>query len=147
MKDFDLYGAKEDVERLIKFIPWLETKKGDSNVSRIYGDGELSSSVTFPVYDATLMSFVNEARNTKLMTDNYPYAYSEAMIKNANDELNIIDSATVKTSGFVCAILSKYILKGMTKGAVWQEGVKNGVYLAALYKLKELLEIWDAPLA
>jgi hypothetical protein len=38
-------------------------------------------------------------------------------------------------------ILSKYVLRGDVKGAVWAEGVQNGVYLALLLKLKELMEI------
>ena len=38
-------------------------------------------------------------------------------------------------------ILSKYVLKGDVKGAIWAEGVQNGVYLALLLKLKELMEI------
>jgi hypothetical protein len=38
-------------------------------------------------------------------------------------------------------ILSKYVLKGEVRGAVWSEGVQNGVYLALLQKLMELMEI------
>jgi hypothetical protein len=38
-------------------------------------------------------------------------------------------------------ILSKYVVLGRTKGLVWSEGVQNGVYLALVLKLKELMEI------
>jgi len=38
-------------------------------------------------------------------------------------------------------ILSKYSFKGDIKGAVWTEGVQNGVYLALLLKLKDLMEM------
>ncbi|MCQ2524719.1 MAG: hypothetical protein MJ123_10315 [Lachnospiraceae bacterium] len=147
MKDFKLNEAKSDVEKLLKYVPWLEAKQGEI-VSRIYSDNDLSkTTVTFPVYDATLLSFVNEARDTKLMDTNYHYVYSDKFIKSYSDELKVIEAATVKTSGDVCAILSRYVLKGMTKGSVWQEGITYGIYLAALLKLKKLLEIWDAPLA
>lgn len=147
MKDFKLNEAKSDVEKLLRYIPWLESKKGET-VSSIYTENELArTSVAFPVYDSTLLSFVNEARDTKLMDLNYRYTYSEKFIRDYADELRVINEATVKTSGDVCAILSKYILKGMTKGNVWQEGITYGIYLEALLKLKKLLEIWDAPLA
>lgn len=147
MKDFKLNEAKSDVEKLLRYVPWLESKKGEV-VSRIYSDNDLSkTTVTFPVYDSTLLSFVTEARETKLMDMNYQYTYADKFIQDYEDELRIIREATVKTSGDVCAILSKYVIKGMTKGTLWQEGVTNGVYVEALLKLKKLLEIWDAPLA
>jgi hypothetical protein len=38
-------------------------------------------------------------------------------------------------------ILSKYVIKGDVKGLIWSEGVQNGVYLAVLYKLKELMKL------
>ena len=44
-------------------------------------------------------------------------------------------------------IMAKYVLGGMTKGKLWSEAVENGVFLQALLKIKELLEVWDKPLA
>lgn len=147
MVDVNLDEYREDVERLIAYIPWLESKVGN-DVSKTYeGDNLASSSMSFPVYDSKLMSFVNEASNTGLMDRNYVYAYSAYCIKTVEDEKNAIENATVKDGQVLVGILSKYVLKGMTQGAVWTRGVENGVILAVLKKMKKLLEIWDQPLA
>jgi hypothetical protein len=34
----------------------------------------------------------------------------------------------------------------MTKGKMWSEGVKNGVFLAVIKKMKENVEFWDKPM-
>ena len=45
-------GYRPDVERLIKYIPWLETMKGNDAVSGTYsGQGIAEHSITIPVYD------------------------------------------------------------------------------------------------
>ena len=54
---------------------------------------------------------------------------------------------SVKEAGILVAILSKYVLGGMTKGVLWGQAVEEGVFLAVLLRMKKLLEIWDAPLA
>ena len=55
---------KQDVERLIRYLPWLEEKSG-SNVSETYtGSGITEHSVAFPVYDSTLLGFVKEVQRT-----------------------------------------------------------------------------------
>ena len=61
--------------------------------------------------------------------------------------MKAIKEAEMKDSQVLCGILSKYVLGGMTKGTLWTEAVKNGVFLAVLKRMKELLEIWDGPLA
>lgn len=147
MKDFKLSEHKDDVERLIAYIPWLESKVGQT-VSRIYGDNNLSeTSVTFPVYDSMLLNFVNEAQKTELMDKNYVYAYSGRFIKTVDDEKKAIEECTMADAGLLCGILSKYVLGGITKGTVWTTAVTEGVFLAVLKKMKQLLEIWDKPLA
>ena len=47
----------------------------------------------------------------------------------------------------IYAIMAKYVLGGMTKGMLWSEAVENGTFLKCLQKLKEVLNVWDAPLA
>ena len=135
---------KEDVEKLAKYIPWLETKSGNDVVSSYRAE---QSTFSFPVYDSTLMSLVKEAQKTKLMNRNYHYTYSRYRIKTVKEELGLIHGATIREFGVLCDILSKYVLGGMTRAHIWREGVEKRIFLEVLTKLKELIEFWDKPLA
>ena len=134
---------KPDVEELAVYIPWLETHKGGESSSVFTGEGVEKNSITFPVYDTTLMNFVKAAQASRLMNRNYVYVYSRNRIRTEADEHRFILNATIKEMGDLWGILSKYILKGMTKAALWSEGVRNGVFLELLLKMKEILAYWD----
>lgn len=147
MSEKNLAEYRKDIERLVTYIPWLEKKAG-GEVSRIYdGDGISGSTISFPVYDSTLLSFVNEASASGLMDKNYLYLYTRRGIRTVEDELKAIEGAELTDGDVLCGILSKYVLGGMTKGVVWSQAVKDGVFLAVLKKMKVLMELWDAPLA
>ena len=119
MREFKLIDYRADVEKLSAYLPWLESKSGE-NVSNTYtGNGIAETSVPFPVYESTLMSFVKEAEKTGLMDTNYPYVYAELFIKTHEDEFKAIERADIKSGAILCAILSKYVLGGMTKGTLW----------------------------
>ena len=126
---------KPDVEELAVYIPWLETHKGGESSSVFTGEGVEKNSITFPVYDTTLMNFVKAAQASRLMNRNYVYVYSRNRIRTEADEHRFIRNATIKEMGDLWGILSKYILKGMTKAALWSEGVRNGVFLELLLKM------------
>lgn len=134
---------KPDVEMLARFIPWLESQKGSQMTTIYRGDGIEKNSMTFPVYDGTLMSFVRTAQTSSLIDRNYVYVYSKNGIRTAEDEKRFIRSATIKEMGDLWGILSKYILKGMSKAGMWSEGVRNGVFLELLLKMREILAFWD----
>lgn len=137
---------KKDVHKLIKYIPWLESKVG-MNLSDIYeGENIASTSIAFPVYDSTLLSFVKDARNTVLMDKNYQYAYARHRMRTAQDEKKAIQQAKITQMYLLKGILSKYILKGMTRSTIWTEGIQNGVLLQVLLKLRELIEFYEGPL-
>lgn len=138
---------KKDVERLLPYIPWLETKAGGRAAS-IYNNEDMTGhTIGFPVYDSKLLQFVKEAQKTKMIDRNYVYVYSRHGLHTAEDELRFIRHASLKEMSALTGILSKYVLKGRTKGTVWKEGVENGVLLEVLLKMKDLMEFWDKPLA
>ncbi|MBO7335262.1 MAG: hypothetical protein J6U67_10230 [Lachnospiraceae bacterium] len=147
MVDIQLTEHRAEIERLLAYIPWLEEKSG-TTVAKVYNDNDLSkTSVSFPVYDATLLSFVKEADATGLMYDNYRYIYSAYGLKTFEDERRAIEDAGVKDGDVLCGILTRYVKGGITKGIVWTDAVREGIFLLVLKKMKKLLEIWDAPLA
>ena len=137
---------KEDVLRLLKYLPWLEKSSGGATSGIYAGDGIDKSSMTVPIYDSTLLSFIKEIKTTDFINRNYVYTFSKYRMKTAADELRVIDACSLQEVTVLGDILSKYVLRGDVKGAVWSEGVQNGIYLAALHKLKELMEIRE-PLA
>lgn len=137
---------KPDVEKLIRYIPWLEEKAG-TNVSETFeGSGIKDSSITFPVYDSTLMSFIKEVQRTKLLDRNYVYIYSRNRIRTVEDELRMIDQSGIREMDVLKGILSKYVMGGMTKGKLWTEAVRNRVFLNVIKKMKENIEFWDKPM-
>ena len=57
---------REDLEKLLRYLPFLE-QKGEKDEQQFYeGDGE-HTVIPVPVYDSTLLAFVKEARGTKFM--------------------------------------------------------------------------------
>jgi hypothetical protein len=132
---------KDDVQKLLVYLPWLETASGGAT-SKIYsGEGIEETSMPVPVYDSKLLAFIREIKTTDFINRNYVYTYSRYRIKTAEDEKRIIDSCSLQDINLLGDILSKYVIKGDVKGLIWSEGVQNGVYLAVLYKLKELMKL------
>ena len=137
---------KQDVERLIRYLPWLEEKSG-SNVSETYtGSGITEHSVAFPVYDSTLLGFVKEVQRTNLLDRNYRYVYTRNRIVTCQDELRAISHSDITLMDVLKGILSKYVMGGMTKGRMWSEAVRNRIFLNVVKKMKDNLEFWDRPM-
>ncbi|MCM1386391.1 MAG: hypothetical protein NC231_03610 [Bacillus sp. (in: Bacteria)] len=137
---------KADVERLIRYLPWLEEKAGKDVSSTYSGDGIGEHSIPFPVYDSTLLGFVKEVQRTKLLDRNYRYIYSKHRIVTVEDEWKMIERCDITQMDILKGILSKYIMGGMTKGKMWTEAVENRVFLKVVKKMKENLEFWDKPM-
>lgn len=138
---------RPDVERLIRYLPWLEQKAGKKDVAETFGgSGIAEHSITFPVYDSTLLAFVKEVQRTTLVDRNYRYIYSRHRIVTLADELRMISRADITQMDVLKGILSKYIMGGMTKGRMWTEAVENRIFLNIVKKMKENLEFWDKPI-
>ena len=105
---------KTDIERVIRYLPWLEEKAGQNVSEAFEGSGIKESSITFPVYDSTLMSFIKEVQRTGLLDRNYVYVYSRNRIRTVADELQIIDRCGIMEMDILKGILSKYVMGGMT---------------------------------
>jgi len=129
------YG--EDLDKLIKYLPWLEMKSSQEQQKFYKGDGE-HTVIPVPVYDSTLLAFVKEARNTKFMNRNYPYAYRKYHLKTPQDEIRAMERAKITNIDLFCGILSKYIMQGQTKGLVWTEGLVNNIYSVAIRRLNKI---------
>lgn len=136
---------RADVEKLARYLSWLESKKGKSVQQSYSGSGIEEHSISFPVYDGTLMNFVKEAQRTKLMDRNYRYVYSRYRIRVVEDEIRAIKRADIKEMDVLKGILSKYVLEGMRKGRRWSEAVEQGIFLNVVRKMKENLDYWDHP--
>ena len=139
------YRAK--IEPIFRYIPWLTQKQGAKTSYLYQGEDVPVNSVPVPVYDPTLLSFVKDMQATGLMQRNYVYVFSRCKLRSRQDELRYIAEADLTDIEDIFDIMAKYVLGGMTKGRLWSEGVENGVFLQALLKMKEVLEVWDKPLA
>ncbi len=132
---------RPDAERLVRYISWLETKRGDDVMKSFEGDGVQKTAFTFPVYDSTLLSFVKTARETQFITRNYQYVYNRNRIKNTEQERRVVRNATLRDIELLSGILSRYVLGGMTKSVLWAQGVESGIFLEILCRLREILEL------
>ena len=131
------------LEPLLRYLPWLESNSGKA-VSRNYqGQGLSSRSMSFPVYDATLMNFVREAAASELMDRNYCYVYTRNRIRNHEDERKVIAAAELKDWEILRGILSKYVLEGMPKATLWGEAVRENIFVLTLKQMRNIVEYWD----
>lgn len=142
-----IHKYREGFEKLFRYIPWFQDKLGTKTSHLYNGDNVPQRSVSIPVYDATLLAFVKEMKNTGFMDKNYVYIYSRYGIRTVKDELNLIARAELKDIENIIGIISRYVLGGMVKGSLWVQAVENGIFLQALLKIKEVLDVWDKPLA
>lgn len=138
---------REIFEKLFRYIPWFEQKLGQKTSHLYNGEETANMSMPIMVYDSTLLAFVKEMQATGVIDRNYVYVFSRNGIRTQRDELNWIEQAELKNIEDIFGIMAKYVLGGMTKGSLWTQAVENGIYLHALLKIKELLEVYDQPLA
>lgn len=137
---------KQEVWPLLRYLPWLEKSAG-STVSTTYNGQDIGEhSVSFPVYDGTLLSFVKEASRTGLMEKNYPYIYTRNGIRTHEDERRVINATEWKDWDTLKGILSKYVLGGQTKATLWNEAVEQKIFYLVLKRMKEIIEYWDKPI-
>lgn len=144
----ELMKKYRDVSQdLLRYIPYFEEKQGQKNYNLYRGEEQSEHTVAIPVYEGTLLSFVNEVRRTGLVDRNYVYVLSRYGIRRPEDEIRAVNQAEFKDIEVIYAVMAKYVLGGMTKGLMWSQAVEKGVFLMCLTKLKEVLNVWDAPLA
>ena len=129
---------KDDLTRLLKYLPFLE-KRGGKDVTQFYeGDGE-NKVIPVPVYDTTLLQFVKEAQKTKFMYKNYPYIYRRWAMPTPNAERIAMESATIRDMDLFRGIISKYVMEGMRKGNMWTLAVEEKIFVTALTKMRSLI--------
>ena len=134
----DRYEAP--VKSLTHYLSWME-QHVETGGAQDFKDSE--TTMAFPVYDSNLLAFVKQAQNTKMLDRNYHYVYSRHSLWEAKDELNFIERAQLRDMDDLWGILSRYVLEGMTRGATWSEGVKNGVLCSVIRKMNDLLVLWS----
>ncbi len=136
-RELILEEYREDVERLVKYLPWLMEKEA-KDVSGYYQGEPGQSLIKIPVYDSTLLSFVKQAEQTKFMDKNYPYVYTRYRMKTFEDERRQMEQAKIKDIEIFRGILSKYVLEGKRKASCWTDAVSEKIFTTALTKLQEL---------
>jgi len=128
---------RDDLTKLLRYVPFLEKRSG-KDVQEFYeGDGQ-NKVIPVPVYDSTLLGFVKEAKTTKFIYKNYPYVYRRWNLPNAKEERLAMEAATIRDIDLFRGILSKYVLEGQRKSVMWTAGVEERIFVTALTKLRSL---------
>ncbi len=132
--------GKQDIAPLLKYLDWLKENDG-KDVSTVYDGRENgSNTMSFPVYDATLLDFVKEAGESGLMDRNYVYVYTGHKLETPEQERQAIADATIEDWRILCGIFTRYVRGGMTRAYLWTEGVKESIFYLSLQKMQEVLE-------
>lgn len=134
---------KDALTPYLRYLPWFEAHAGENTGSSYNGSMDGNNTMSFPVYDSTLLSFVKEIGKSSFMNRNYVYIYSRRRIKTLEDERKAIRTATIQEWDVLCGILSKYVLGGNTKAQMWTQAVKDNIFLMILQKMQEIVEYWD----
>lgn len=134
---------QQAVKPLLVYLPWLEEHVGDTGYVTYDQQGIAERSLSFPVYDASLMHFVREAEKSSLMDRNYRYVYTRNHIGSHEEERALIQQATWRNWDLLKGILSRYVMGGRVKASLWSEAVKEDVFHQILLKMKEIVEGWE----
>lgn len=129
---------KDDLTRLIRYLPYLEKKSG-KDVQRYYEGDARNKVIPVPVYDSTLLGFVKEAQRTKFITRNYPYVYRRWRMTTPEAERIAMEKASIRDIELFRGILSKYVLEGMRKSVMWTTAVDERIFVTALKCLNHLI--------
>ena len=135
---------RRDIAPLVRYLPWLKEASASAAATYYKGEGmDQEGSLSFPVYDSTLMGFIREASNSPLMDRNYPYVYTRKNIKTAAQERAFIEAAVYTDWDSLCGILSRYVLGGRTMARLWSEGVTEQIFFLVIDKMSKIVTEWD----
>lgn len=130
---------KDDMLKLIAYLPWLKEKSGKSPVAGNYDiDGLGERSMSFPVYDGNLLSFVKDAESTQFMDRNYVYVINCNGLRNPRQEKEFVKKQDIYHISNVGGVLAKYVIEGRIKAGMWPEAVDKGIFLEIVTKLQEI---------
>lgn len=137
---------KAELTPLFRYLHWLEQNAGVDNSTSYDGGEQASRTMSFPIFDSTLLSFVKEADKTSFMDKNYVYVYRRLGLKTPEDERRVIATAGIQEWNVLCGILTRYVRGGMTQSFLWKQGMSERIFYLLLAKMKEIVEFWDRPL-
>lgn len=129
---------KEDLTKLLRYLPFLEKKSGKDVTEFYEGEGE-NKVIPVPVYDSTLLAFVKEFKTTKFLHKNYHYVYRRWRMLDAGAERVAMENATIRDIDLFRGIMSKYVLEGQRKAVMWTAAVEERIFVTALTKLRSLV--------
>ena len=128
------------VRALSSYLNWLEEHM-NVRTDSVYSDSE--TVMPFPIYDSTLMAFIKQVQNTGILDRNCVYLYTRRRINGVKDELDFIEKARLQDMDDLWAVLSNYVIEGMSRGAKWSEGVSSGIFYHVIRKMLDLLITWS----
>lgn len=127
------------VKALMSYLDWFDRHAGESGADSHEEEGTMS----FPVYDSTLLAFVKQVQNSGMVDRNYAYVNSRRSLHGWEDEIAFIERAQLPDMDDLWAILCGYVMEGMTRGSVWSDGVRHRIFYSVIKKMNDLLVMWS----
>jgi len=131
--------TRNSINKLLPYIPYFEAAAEESPCRWVGGEktGENTYNVAYPEYDKKLMDFVDEFYKTNLVAYDYLDILNRNNLKNSEMIKCAIDTADVE---LLKAILTGYIRQERFNSGLWEEAVKEKVFLRILSRFKEITE-------
>ena len=130
--------VKNSIEKLSHYIPYFETATKESVCHWGGGEklGENQFTMPYPIYDDTLVEFIEEFYKTNLISYDYLDVIESRGLKSTNEINNAIDYADIE---LVKAILTGYVRQERFCDGIWVDAVRDKVFLKILKRFCELL--------
>lgn len=131
--------TKKCIEKLSYFIPYFETATGESVCHWSGGKklGENQFTVSYPIYDDTLVEFIEEFYKTNLISYGYLDTTRNRGLRDMGEMNNAIEEADLE---LLKAIFTGYIRQERFCDGLWAKAVEDKVFLRTLKRFNELLK-------
>jgi len=131
---------KRSIDKLLAFIPYFENANEKNTCSWGGGEklGENHFSMPYPIYEQTLVNFVQAVESSNLTCYNYLEVIEKHGLHGAEEMNTAIEQSDLELT---LAILTGYIRQERFCDGLWGSAVKDKTFLKILRKLEWLMAV------
>ena len=130
---------RKSIEKLTTYIPYFEdaTEESVCKWSKSEKVGDNTYTMSYPIYEDTLIEFIDEFHKTNLMIYNYLDTINKRGINGMDEMAESIADGDIE---LIRAILTGYVRQERFGDGLWADAVRDKVFLKILKRLDEIIE-------